>query len=84
MQLNYNKDRRRVDYFERSARAAAGAPRESKTAAGAGVKRRRKVKVPMVEGYDGGGTLELVVEDDQVYLVSLLHTNQAIANSSGR
>jgi hypothetical protein len=66
MRLNYNKDRRRVDYFERSARAAAGT---TKTGEGKGAK-RRKVKVPMVEGQEGGGFLELVVENDQVYLVS--------------
>lgn len=72
MRLNYGRDKRRVEYFERSARAAAGAPRESKTIVGAGTKRRRRVKVPMVQGSDQGGVLELVVEDDAVYLVRLI------------
>ncbi|KAI9636658.1 uncharacterized protein MKK02DRAFT_45364 [Dioszegia hungarica] len=66
MRLNYNKDRARVAYFERSARAAAGSTKE-KAGAAAG-QRRRKVKVPMVEGNEGAGVLELVVEGDNVFL----------------
>lgn len=73
MRLNYNKDKRRVAYFESSARAAAGTTKEK--AGGEGkVQRRRKVKVPMIEGNEGSGTLELVVEGDNVYLVNLPYT----------
>lgn len=32
--------------------------------------RRRKVKVPMVEGNESAGTLELIVRGNEVYLVS--------------
>lgn len=66
MRLNYNKDKQRVAYFERSARAAAGS---TKAAEGKG-QRKRKVKVPMVEGNEGRGVLDLIVEGDNVYLVS--------------
>ncbi|KAK4685282.1 hypothetical protein P7C73_g4869, partial [Tremellales sp. Uapishka_1] len=61
MQLNYNKDIKRVEYFENTAKVSAGSKKD-------GVTRRRKVRVPMIEGSEGSGMLELIVEDDQVYL----------------
>lgn len=73
MRMNYSRDAKRVAYFENTARALAGTAREPKTSAGQPVKRRRKVRVPMVEGNEGAGTLELVVEDGQVFFVSLHH-----------
>jgi DnaJ family protein C protein 1 len=66
MKLNYNKDAKRVAYFDKAAKAGVG---KEKEAASKG--RRRKVRVPMVEGSDSGGLLELVVEDGVVYVVSL-------------
>ena len=71
MRMNYNRDAKRVAYFENTARALAGAVKEPKTSVGQPVKRRRKVRVPMVEGNEGAGTLELVVEDGHVYLVRI-------------
>lgn len=76
MKMNYNRDRKRVDYFEQSARTAAGLPakrEENGSANGAGTGkegRRRKVKVPMVTGSEYSGYLELIVEGDDVYVVS--------------
>lgn len=60
MRMNYKRDTRRVAYFTEAARKAAS-----------GAKGRRKVRVPMVEGSNGGETLELVVDGDAVLLVSL-------------
>lgn len=75
MQLNYNKDKRRVEYFERTARSlAGGGGMMKKVAEGEKVNvggKRRKVRVPMIEGNEGAGTLELIVERENVYLVSL-------------
>ncbi|GFZ47441.1 hypothetical protein JCM24511_05185 [Saitozyma sp. JCM 24511] len=93
MQLNHNRDIRRVAYFENAALVAAGvkrdgaqAPAQDKEKSGLGRKetgngtstngagnvhakgRRRKVKVPMVQGMEGAGYLELVVEGEHVYL----------------
>lgn len=80
MRMNYSRDKKRVDYFESSARAAAGLPPKkeatngsaSASANGAAGKeaRRRKVKVPMVAGSDSSGHLELIVEGDDVFIVS--------------
>lgn len=76
MNLNYNRDQKRVEYFERSAKASAGLT--SKIAENGGViatnggegKRRRKVKVAMVEGSEFSGQLELIVQGDEVFIVS--------------
>lgn len=75
MRMNYSRDRKRVDYFEQSARTAAGLPAKKEengsAATGAGKEaRRRKVKVPMVAGSDFSGYLELIVEGESVYIVS--------------
>ena len=84
MKMNYSRDRKRVDYFEQSARAAAGLPPKKETTAisastsastsinGTAGKeaRRRKVKVPMVPGNEFNGHLELIVEGDDVFIVS--------------
>ena len=73
MQLNYNRDIQRIRYFERAARISAGskspATGEKDQAAGAKAARRRKVKVPMVEGRDNTGYLDLIVVGDEVFLV---------------
>ncbi|ORY24784.1 hypothetical protein BCR39DRAFT_545926 [Naematelia encephala] len=102
LQLNYSRDKRRVEYFTRSAQSAAGvltgpsakirAAKENdivkeegkakgkakgkgksdKLELGLSSKssslRRRKVKVPMVQGNEAAGYLELVVQGDQVLL----------------
>lgn len=87
MRLNYSRDRKRVDYFDRAAKSAAGVKEKEKekdrvdgnkengTSKGqkesvASKERRRKVKVLMVEGNEYGGSLELIVEGDEVFLVS--------------
>ncbi len=87
MRLNYARDRRRVGYFDRTAKSAAGLSKDKGTEDGvengkekekgrekkegvASKERRRKVKVPMVEGSEFSGTLELIVEGDEVFLVS--------------
>lgn len=73
MQLNYNRDIQRIRYFERAARVSAGskspATGEKDQGAGAKAARRRKVKVPMVEGRDNTGYLDLIVVGDEVFLV---------------
>lgn len=58
--MNHKRDTKRVAYFQESALKAAR-----------GASGKRKVRVPMVEGAIGGDQLELVVEDGNVYLVSL-------------
>ncbi|ODN74588.1 hypothetical protein L202_06947 [Cryptococcus amylolentus CBS 6039] len=71
LQLNFQKHRARISYFETAAKSAAGVLSGSGKGgvdAGAIQGRRRKVKVPMVEGNDYSGTLELIVSGDQVYL----------------
>ncbi len=91
MILNYSKDRKRVAYFDRAARIAAGVgvgkdkkekeKEKEKDVVTVGKERekevvpkerKRKVKVPMVEGNEFAGTLELIVEGDEVFLVSQL------------
>lgn len=59
LRINYTRDIARVAYFTEAAQKAAR-----------GAQGRRKVKVPMVEGGLGGDVLELVVDGDQVLLVS--------------
>lgn len=81
--MNYTRDRKRVDYFESSARSAAGLPPKKDSTGSAPTTtnggpsgkegRRRKVKVPMVQGSDFSGHLELIVEGDEVFIVSSLH-----------
>ncbi|WVQ81507.1 hypothetical protein IAT38_003631 [Cryptococcus sp. DSM 104549] len=74
MQLNYSKHLARIAYFERAARSAAGVlgsgglgqPGDKIVVPTQG--RRRKVKVPMVEGNDSAGTLELIVNGNEVLL----------------
>ncbi|CAD6565059.1 MAG: hypothetical protein TREMPRED_000674 [Tremellales sp. Tagirdzhanova-0007] len=80
MRLNYARDRRRVGYFDRAAKTAAGYNKDKdkdkdkkdkerfKEKAGNVKEWKRKVKVPMVEGSEFAGTLELVVEGDEVFL----------------
>jgi len=80
LKMNYAKDKKRVDYFESAARTSAGFPakKEDGTAAanagGAGSAgkegRRRKVKVPMVAGSEFSGHLELIVDGEEVFIVS--------------
>ena len=80
MRMNYSRDRKRVDYFEQSARVSAGLPAKKEVngsanattngAAGSKEARRRKVKVPMVAGSEFSGHLELIVEGDDVFIVS--------------
>lgn len=80
MNLNYNRDRKRVEYFERSAKSSAGVTSKvaenggvipaNVAAAAGGDGRRRKVKVPMVEGSEFSGQLELIVQGDEVFIVS--------------
>jgi len=97
MRLNYARDRKRVAYFEKAAKSAAGVSKEKVREIGnvngreekgdgiakvngrenekgkegtVGKERRRKVRVPMVEGNDFAGTLELIVEGEEVFLVS--------------
>lgn len=84
MQMNFNRDRRRVEYFQRRALALAGGKgsngKDKENASGKGGSkansavpaRRRKVRVPMVEGDDSSPSLELVVDNGVVYIVSLL------------
>jgi hypothetical protein len=76
LKLNFNKDRRRVDYFHREAlklfkNKAGKVEKVDESMGGSGVGRR--VRVNMTEGgsheYTGAGTLELVVVDDKVFLV---------------
>jgi len=59
MQMNHKRDTARVAYFTSSAQRLAR-----------GANGRRKVRVPMTEGAQGGESLELVVDDGNVYLVS--------------
>ncbi|WWD21120.1 hypothetical protein CI109_105601 [Kwoniella shandongensis] len=74
LNLNYRKHQRRIEYFINSARSQAGVLSASGSSinvnglAGAGGARRRKVRVAMVEGNEGAGTLELIVSGDQVLL----------------
>ena len=70
-----------MGYFDRAAKTAAGYNKDKdkdkdkkdkerfKEKAGNVKEWKRKVKVPMVEGSEFAGTLELVVEGDEVFLV---------------
>lgn len=77
MKMNYRRDKKRVDYFEQAARTSAGLPAKKDEKAN-GEKdtgkegRRRKVKVPMVAGSEFSGHLELIVEGDEVFIVSYM------------
>ncbi|KAK8843364.1 hypothetical protein IAR55_007021 [Kwoniella newhampshirensis] len=72
LNLNYRKHQRRIEYFVSSARSAAGVvisgDKGGVNVNVNGIGRRRKVRVPMVEGNEGAGTLELIVSGDQVFL----------------
>ena len=74
--MNYSRDRKRVNYFERSAQTLGknGAGRREKYLnplhEGDDEVYGRRVKVPMVEGNDMAGWLDLVIYNDQVYIVS--------------
>ncbi|WVQ63968.1 uncharacterized protein L199_002126 [Kwoniella botswanensis] len=73
LNLNYRKHQRRIDYFQNAARSSAGVLGVSSGQNGEKVTvpvqgRRRKVRVPMVEGSDQGGTLELVVVGNDVFI----------------
>jgi DnaJ family protein C protein 1 len=80
MKMNYAKDKKRVDYFESAARTSAGLPAKKEDGTGAGAVatntgkegRRRKVKVPMVAGSEFSGHLELIVDGEEVFIVSQL------------
>jgi hypothetical protein len=83
MKMNYARDKKRVDYFEQAARTSAGLPpkkEEGATANGNGSVngaagkegRRRKVKVPMVAGSEFSGHLELIVDGEEVFIVSYI------------
>jgi len=76
MKMNYARDKKRVDYFESAARSSAGLPAKKEEGAvngnGNGPSRRRKVKVPMVAGSEFSGQLELIVDGEEVFIVSLL------------
>ena len=88
--LNYNKDSKRVAYFNRVAlnAAATGQGKREKIDS---EESARRVRVPMVEGSDMGGYLELVVIGEHVYLVSLRpfdntldHTSNHFGEVAGR
>ncbi|WRT68980.1 uncharacterized protein IL334_005962 [Kwoniella shivajii] len=74
LNLNYRKHQRRITYFENAARSSAGVSgftSNSQTGEKVVVPvqgRRRKVRVPMVEGNDQAGTLELVVIGSDVFI----------------
>ncbi|WWC73179.1 uncharacterized protein I206_107145 [Kwoniella pini CBS 10737] len=73
LNLNYRKHNRRIDYFQNAARSSAGILGVTSSQNGEKVTvpvqgRRRKVRVPMVEGSDQGGTLELVVVGNDVFI----------------
>ncbi|WVW79266.1 hypothetical protein I302_101233 [Kwoniella bestiolae CBS 10118] len=73
LNLNYRKHQRRIDYFQNAARSSAGVLGVTSSQNGEKVMvpiqgRRRKVRVPMVEGSDQGGTLELVVVGSDVFI----------------
>ena len=68
MRLNYNRDKARVNYFAQSALTAAR-NNAGKRVDFDGDTSGRRVKVPMVEGSDKAGFLELVVVGQDVYLV---------------
>jgi len=76
MKMNYAKDKKRVDYFEQAARTSAGLPAKKEESnvnsngTGNGAGRRRKVKVPMVAGSEFSGQLELIVDGEEVFVVS--------------
>jgi len=74
MKMNYARDKKRVDYFESAARSSAGLPAKKEEGAvngnGNGPSRRRKVKVPMVAGSEFSGQLELIVDGEEVFIVS--------------
>jgi hypothetical protein len=77
MKMNYRRDKKRVDYFEQAARTSAGLPAKKETdvkpkASAGGEGRRRKVKVPMVAGSEFSGHLELIVDGEEVFIVSFL------------
>ncbi|WVQ93271.1 hypothetical protein IAU59_000337 [Kwoniella sp. CBS 9459] len=77
LRMNYTKHQRRIEYFVNAARSAAGvlAANNATSADNKGAApvvpvqgRRRKVRVPMVEGNDSAGTLELIVNGNDVLL----------------
>ena len=78
LRLNYGRDKRRVEYFQRSALALSGngsGKREKFLSPDEGAEEGeevygRRVKVPMVEGSEMAGFLDLVVVNDHVYVVS--------------
>ena len=95
MRLNFSRDRRRIEYFDRSAKAAAKrgqGKRErfdlqdvvSDGAGKGGEEFGRRVKVPMVEANDMGGLLELVVLDEKVYMVCLSYSNPLVYSLMSR
>jgi hypothetical protein len=76
LKMNYARDKKRVDYFEQAARTSAGLPpkkEEGGSGATNGAGRRRKVKVPMVAGSEFSGQLELIVDGEEVFIVSFIH-----------
>ncbi|WVR09110.1 hypothetical protein IAU60_006172 [Kwoniella sp. DSM 27419] len=84
--MNYRKHQRRVDYFVKAARSAAGVlgvTSDATTGEQISVPvqgRRRKVRVPMVEGNDSAGTLELIVSGNEVLLP---HDDGSLESLSG-
>ncbi|OCF41960.1 endoplasmic reticulum protein [Kwoniella heveanensis CBS 569] len=73
LRMNYTKHQNRIEYFVNAARSAAGVLGGASDNQGGKVAvpvqgRRRKVRVPMVEGNDSAGTLELIVNGNEVLL----------------
>ncbi|WVF65618.1 hypothetical protein IAT40_000348 [Kwoniella sp. CBS 6097] len=73
LRMNYSKHQKRIEYFVNAARSAAGvlgvtSDNQSGKVAVPVQGRRRKVRVPMVEGNDSAGTLELIVNGNEVLL----------------
>ncbi|WWC91284.1 uncharacterized protein L201_006227 [Kwoniella dendrophila CBS 6074] len=76
LNLNFRKHQRRIDYFQNAARSSAGVLTPTNPNQIGNEKapivpvqgRRRKVRVPMVEGDNQGGTLELVVVGNDVFI----------------
>ncbi|ORX39070.1 DnaJ domain-containing protein, partial [Kockovaella imperatae] len=82
LRMNYSRDKKRVDYFYTTALAlnkngagkrekfydpnSTAGPEEQDVPEVVG----RRVKVPMVQGHDMAGVLDLAVVNDQVYVVS--------------
>ncbi|WVO15315.1 hypothetical protein L204_102971 [Cryptococcus depauperatus] len=70
LSLNYSKHQRRISYFEDAARSSAGVLGSGTVTnvAPTSQTRRRKVRVPMVEGNENAGMLELIVSGNRVFL----------------